>query len=342
MDKKANKKYFFNILLILSLGTLVIYFTMKDDLQASVNALVGASPFWIVLSILLMIVHFILDGLNLYTFGQLYNKKYTFKQSFVNAISGVFFNGVTPFSSGGQFAQVYIFNRQGIPPVNSASILLMAFIVYQTVLVVFTAFIMLFKYQDYSRLYSDFFSLAILGFLINFFVISGLFLGAKSKKLQNFVCHTVVKFLSKIRIVKNCEETSIKISRSLENFRQELTILQRNKTILFKSTIINFFKLLIMYSTPFLAAKALHLDVSIMQLPDFIGICSFVYMITAFVPIPGASGGSEGIYYMLFSPILGAVGTPTTLLIWRFVTYYLGLLIGGIIFATNKEINRTE
>ena len=45
---------------------------------------------------------------------------------------------------------------------------------------------------------------------------------------------------------------------------------------------------------------------------------------------------------MLFSPILGAVGTPTTLLVWRFVTYYLGLIIGGIIFATNREINRSE
>ena len=33
----------------------------------------------------------------------------------------------------------------------------------------------------------------------------------------------------------------------------------------------------------------------------------------AFVPIPGASGGSEGVYFMLFSPILGTIGTPTTI-----------------------------
>ncbi|WRK55782.1 hypothetical protein SD457_05395 [Coprobacillaceae bacterium CR2/5/TPMF4] len=72
------------------------------------------------------------------------------------------------------------------------------------------------------------------------------------------------------------------------------------------------------------------------------GICSFVYMITAFVPIPGASGGSEGVYYMLFSPILGSVGTPTSMLIWRFMTYYLGLILGAVVFATNREINRME
>ena len=342
MDKKSNKKYFLNIILILVLGATVIYFTMKDDLHASLRALTTASPLWIVISFALMSIYFLLDGINLYTFGKLYKKDYSYKQGFVNSISGTFFNGVTPFSSGGQFAQVYIFNKQGIAPTNSASILLMAFIVYQSVLVLFTAVVMIFRYQAYSSMYSEFFSLAILGFLINFFVITGLFLGAKSKRLQDFICNNIVKALSKIRIVKNYEDTSIKIARSLENFRTELNVLLKNKNVLIKSSLINLFKLLIMYSSPFFAAKALNLNVSFIQIFDFIGICSFVYMITAFVPIPGASGGSEGVYYMLFSPILGAVGTPTTLLVWRFVTYYLGLIIGGIIFATNREINRSE
>lgn len=342
MNNKSNKKYILNIILILVLGAAVIYFTMKDELQASLGALMTASPLWIIISLVLMSVYFLLDGLNLYTFGKLYNKKYSYKQGFVNAISGTFFNGVTPFSSGGQFAQIYIFNKQKISPINSSSILLMAFIVYQSVLVLFTAIVMILRYSTYSAMYSEFFSLTILGFLINFCVITGLFLGAKSKKLQNFVCNTVVKALSKIRIVKNYEDTSIKIARSLENFRNELNVLLKNKNVLIRSSLINLFKLLIMYSIPFFAAKALNLDVYFSQIFDFIGICSFVYMITAFVPIPGASGGSEGVYYMLFSPILGAVGTPTTLLVWRFVTYYLGLIIGGIVFATNREINRSE
>ena len=50
MDKKSNKKYFLNIILILVLGATVIYFTMKDDLHASLRALTTASPLWIVIS----------------------------------------------------------------------------------------------------------------------------------------------------------------------------------------------------------------------------------------------------------------------------------------------------
>ena len=70
MDKKSNKKYIFNILLILVLGTTVIYLTMKDDLQASLKALMSASPMWILFSFILMGIYYILDGLNLYTFGR--------------------------------------------------------------------------------------------------------------------------------------------------------------------------------------------------------------------------------------------------------------------------------
>ena len=54
MDKKSNKKYFLNIVLILVLGATVIYFTMKDDLEASLKALATASPIWIIIAFALM------------------------------------------------------------------------------------------------------------------------------------------------------------------------------------------------------------------------------------------------------------------------------------------------
>lgn len=338
---KGNKKYFINILIILIVGGGAIYFSIGSDLESSLQALAKASPFWIGVAIFLMMIYYLFDGAILYLFGKLYDKKYKYRQGFKNALSGTFWCGITPFASGGQFAQVYIFNKQGIPPTNSASILLMAFIVYQSILVLYTGVIMLFRFTYYSSIYSGFFSLAILGFVINLCVIGGLFLGAKSKMVQNFLCNNILKFLSKIKIVKNYEDTKIKVNHNLENFRTELGLLQKNIAILAKTSLLNIGKLTIIYSIPFFASKALNLDVNISQIFDFIGICSFVYMITSFVPIPGASGGSEGVYFLLFNPMLGA-GTPTTLLLWRFTTYYLGLILGGIVFATDREINRSE
>ncbi len=338
-----SKKYLINIVIILLIGSLSIYLSIGNQWKQVIEAFQKAHILWIIIMLFIMIVCYILDAFSLWIFGKVYKNNYTFKQSFVNAISGVFFNGITPFASGGQFAQVYIFNKQGISPTHSSSILLMCFICYQSVLVLYTAICVALKYNYFVNEGTEIFSLALLGFIINFVVILGLFAGAKSKKLQNFLTHTVLKVLSKIRLIKNYESTCAKIEQYLSDFRDQLKFLQKNVPVLLKSCLCNFIRLTFLYSTPFLAAKALNLQVSPSQFFDFIGLCSFIYLINAFLPIPGSSGGSEGVYILLFS-FLGTVGVSSSMFLWRFMTYYLGLILGGLVFSFDKEINsnRTE
>lgn len=336
-----NKKYLFNIAIILIIGGTSIYLSIGKQFDQVINAFAHAKIFWIVIMGLIMFCYYLFDALSLWYFGRAYKNDYTYKQSFVNAISGTFFNGITPFASGGQFAQIYIFNKQGITPTNSSSILLMCFICYQSILVLYTGIVVLFKYNYFVNEQAGVFSLAILGFLINFAVILGLFGGAKSKRLQNFVTHNVLKLLNKVHIVKDYETTRIKIEQYLTDFREQLTFLQKNKPVLVKSCLCNFIKLTIIYSMPFFAVKALNLQVSWLDFLDFVGLCSFIYLINAFLPIPGASGGSEGVYILLFS-FLGPVGTSSSLFLWRFMSYYMGLIIGGLVFSLNREINSSR
>ena len=336
-----NKKYFINIAIILIIGGGSIYLSIGDQFDKVLAAFSETNLIWILVLATIMFLYYLVDALSLWYFGKAYKKDYSYKQSFVNAISGTFFNGITPFASGGQFAQVYIFNKQGINPTNSSSILLMCFICYQSVLVLYTGIVVLLKHDYFLNEGAGVFGLAMLGFLINFIVILGLFGGAKSKKFQNFMTHTVLKLLCKIHIVKDYEFTCVKIETYLSDFREQLKFLQKNKPVLIKSCVCNFIKLSIIYSMPFFSAKALNLDVPWSSFFDFLGLCSFIYLINAFLPIPGASGGSEGVYVLLFS-FLGPVGTSSSLFLWRFMSYYLGLIFGGLVFSLNKEINSSR
>ena len=214
----------------------------------------------------------------------------------------------------------------------------MIFIVYQSVLVVYTSIIMLLKFVYFSKLYSGFFSLAFIGFIINLVVISTLFLGAKSEKLQNFLSNNVVKVLAKLHIVKSYEEVSSQIERKLENFRIELNLLQKNKPILLKSIGLNVLKLTILYSIPFFCSLAMNVPLSWRHFFDLIGITAFVYLISDFVPLPGASGGSEGSFYILLRYFLKGA-TSATLLVWRLATYYAGLNLGGHTMSFSRELN---
>lgn len=338
MDKKNLKKYILNISIIFLVGGLSIYFSIGNQLQGTINSLKHCNYGWLCIVALIMLLYYLVNALNLMVFARVYKKDYSFKQGLTNSMAGIFFNGITPMASGGQFYQVYAFNKQGIKATYSSSILLMIFIVYQSVLVVYTSIIMLLKFTYFNSIYAGFFSLAIVGFIINLAVISSLFLGAKSKTIQNFLTNNVVRILAKIHIVKNYEETSSKIERKLENFRYELTQLQKNKTVLWKSICLNIIKLTLLYSVPYFCALAMNVNVSINYYFEFIGITAFVYLISDFIPLPGASGGSEGTFYILLNIFL-KTATSATLLIWRFSTYYVGLILGGIIISISKELS---
>lgn len=336
-----NKKYILNIAIILIVGGLSIYFSIGNRFDQVINAFKHAQLTWVFIMAIIMLCYYLFDALSLWVFGKVYKKDYTYKQSIVNSLTGTFFSGITPFASGGQFAQVYVFNKQGIIPTNSSSILLMCFICYQTVLVLYTAVVLLFNFNYFYHEQSSVFGLAMLGFLINFIVILCLFGGAKSKKLQKFLTHTILKLLNKIHLVKDYEMTCIKIEQYLSDFRDQLHFLQNNLAVLVNSCLCNVVKLTIIYSMPFFASKALNLTVSWTQFFDYIGLCSFIYLINAFLPIPGSSGGSEGCFLLLFS-FLGPVGVSSTMFLWRFMSYYLGLVLGGIVFSLDPEVNSSR
>ena len=63
---------------------------------------------------------------------------------------------------------------------------------------------------------------------------------------------------------------------------------------------------------------------------DMLGAQSFVNMVSAFIPLPGASGGAEGSFYLFFGTFFGNLIMPA-LFIWRIGTYYLNI-VGGIAF----------
>ncbi|MCD7894385.1 MAG: flippase-like domain-containing protein [Erysipelotrichaceae bacterium] len=333
-----KRNYMLNIILVLVIGIFAIYISINGEFDNMIDAFKNASLFWIIIMFIGMFFYYLFDAFSLQKFAKVFKKDYSLKQSLSNCISAYFFNGITPFASGGQFAQVYIFNKQGINPTHSASILLLSFICYQSVLVLYTAIILLIRLHYFisNEVYSI--GLVLLGFFINLVVIIVLFSAANSKRIQNFIIHKVIKLLYKIHIVKDYELTAIRIERYLSDFREQLYFLQNNRNILIQVVFNNFIKLTIAYMMPFLATKAICLSVSYNQLLDFMTLCSCIYMITAFIPIPGSSGGAEGLYMVMYG-FLGTVGASSSMMLWRFMTYYLGLILGVLTFSFSREIS---
>lgn len=120
-----------------------------------------------------------------------------------------------------------------------------------------------------------------------------------------------------------------------------MKVLQKNKKALLQTVLCNIVKLTIIYSTPFFSCLALGIKVSVTLFVQFLGLASIINLINTFLPIPGASGGSEGCYMILFG-FLGRANASSSMFLWRFFSFYFGLILGMITFIVAKDTKRKD
>ena len=330
---KRQREYCLYITLIVVVALIVFFFAFKEEGATIIHTLsqLDLKLFLICMGAILL-YHFMV-GYILRLFAQFYKKDYSLKEGYQNALIAALFHGLTPFSSGGQFIQGYVFYKQGIDVGESASILLMDFIVYQTTMVLYTLFFIVLKYTSYFSINSSLFTVALLGFLINFIIIIGLWALARSHKLHAWLCNKGIYFLAKWKVIKKPEEVICQINEYLSKFKVEIARLSNKKSLIFKVVLANILRLTLYFVIPYLCAKALQIDIPISYVLDVIALSSFVSMVNSFVPLPGASGGSEGTFTIMFSGLMSRGNVLSTMLLWRFVTYYMILILGAFTFA---------
>ena len=56
----------------------------------------------------------------------------------------------------------------------------------------------------------------------------------------------------------------------------------------------------------------------------------YTYLIGSFVPIPGAAGGLEYSFVEFFQSFTVGASLSAIMILWRFITYYLGMILGAL------------
>ena len=59
-------------------------------------------------------------------------------------------------------------------------------------------------------------------------------------------------------------------------------------------------------------------------------------LIGSFVPIPGGSGGLEYGFVAFYGTFISGSLLSAVMLVWRFITYYFGMIIGALAFYIKK------
>ena len=333
MIKKIFSNTFVNLGFIIAIGAFVLWLVLKDDPDVILNTIASADPWILLLALFLVFVWQFMVGLCLKVLTNITHPEYRASQGLLNSFVASLFHGLTPSASGGQIAQIYVYKKQGVDIGDSGSVLWLEFIIYQSVLTLVSLFFIIIKFPYFYSNFSNLFAIVIIGFALNTAIIFFIYGLAKFKRLHEWIKNKGVYLGHRVHLVKDPEKTIASIEVQLEKFRSEAEKLRHNKGVIIKCGLLCVIRLLVYYAIPYVVFLALGVPLSFELFLNSIAMGSFVSIATGLIPIPGASGGAEAIFVLMFGNLFGANIVSGAMLLWRFLTFYLVMFIGAGCFA---------
>lgn len=331
MKKHQNIKNIMSVCALFFLTILVLYFSLKNDFSNIISEILSANLFLILIAFLFFMLYWLFKTIVIYNFAKKFNKEYRFRSAFRNQAITQFFNAVTPFSTGGQPFQIYSLTKNKLTISNATNVVIEDFVVYQISLVLLGIFAIILNHIlnifPYDGLLSK---LVLLGFTINTIVIIVLFIVAFFKKSNKFLVTKGINILSFFKIVKDKEKTLEKWNVYINNFHEGAKILVANKKEFVLNILFSFLGLVCLYMVPVWILYSMGDFTSFNALESVIA-SAYVMLIGSFVPLPGGTGGIEYGFLKFFGVfIVNDAKLRALMLLWRFITFYMGIVIGGI------------
>ncbi len=331
------KKYRLNIILLVIVSFIVIFFSLKDDFNGAINYFKNMNYLWILVAVLFYLLNIFFQSLSQYRFLKEVDSNYKFISCFKLMSMAMFFNAITPFSSGGQPFEMYLLNKEGIKVSDSLNALLQHFITYQFGLI-FTSTIAIILNNIFNILPDALLlkKIVLIGYFINIIVMGIIIFFSRAKKFNTKLFSKIFKFIFHFKFIKNKEEKEEKFLKYLEDFYNSTAIMKNNLKNTILSFIFNLISLCFLYLIPvFVFYSFGHFKLNFLE--SFVS-SSFTFLIGSFVPIPGATGGLEYGFIDFFKVFIksGAM-LSAGMLLWRLITYYFGMFFGGIILMTYRR-----
>jgi glycosyltransferase 2 family protein len=330
-----SKSKILNFAIIISVIGLM-FFIMGNDFSSISRLLKNIQLSYVFLIVVLTILYHILVGISLTRLARVTNPQYTYLKGIHNAFIAAFFHGITPGSSGGQVAQAIIFNKQGVNSGSAASILWLEFVIHQAALII-VGFVFLFtKFGVLQQLNTTMQTLVIMGFFANLFVLVFLFLIVQSPRFNRWFLFRGLYFLKQLRIIKSVEKNQKRILDFVDQFDQAQTMFVNNLDEVAKVTFVYILKISLFYFIPYLAIRSFGVTFITVTFIDIMALSAFLGMLKVFAPLPGGAGGTEVLFIILFSIFTNQIVATSTMILWRFVSFYMIMLIGFISYMTYK------
>ncbi|HHV98269.1 MAG TPA: flippase-like domain-containing protein [Clostridiaceae bacterium] len=327
------KRRLLNIFIVIASSVILVVLAFSaNGLDEMLNFIKNINYSWIVAGFFCIFLYWCTDALVIQTVMAALYERRTFTNLLKVTLIGQFFNSITPFATGGPPAQVFAMQKMGISGGHAASALIIKSVSYQMTVFIYTLMSYIFKGNLFVQKINNFSALFFAGSLANLMMILfyGLFIYKRSAAEK--LISLCLKIVSRIKIVSSPDKIKRKLDIELERFSDGAAVLRNKFDMLIRVFTLQLVQLTFLYAVPYFIKLAV--EPGYINIGDMIAAQSFVTMISSFVPLPGSIGGAEGISYVFFGVFFSKNILFHVILIWRLITYYSNIVIGGVVSVT--------
>lgn len=325
---KFLKKYSNYIFFVFLIGATALVILTQVDPLTFINTLKEAKIGYLLLGIGCIFIYFGLEAYMLLILLRRENPNEKMHVGWTLTMIGQYYNLITPSATGGQPLQLYEMSKKGYCLGAGTAVLVQKYALYQVTVTFLAIIATIFSITSLHRSLDAAKWLIAIGLIVNIAGVVLIFILAFSPKAAKTIMTGGVTLLLKLHILKNVEKYYEKVDLFIGEYRIAIEALKSNKMQTFKLFLISVAQIVVLYSVNYWVYCSLGL--AEINAITIISLQAILYVAVAFIPTPGASGGAEAGFLLIFGPIYGAGNTAVAMILWRIITFYFIILFGGI------------
>ncbi|MDE6660761.1 MAG: flippase-like domain-containing protein [Anaeroplasmataceae bacterium] len=331
------KKIIVSILIVLIITAVVFIILFSfNDFNQTMKLLKTVNVSHLGMAVLCLLLYAILWPMSLCFIAKQNKFPAHFLDVYLIGESEHFFNAITPFATGGQPVQVYLFTQKQVKASDSTGIIASNFIALMIASNIYAIASLVF-YSKFSENFDSSTSWMIgLGFTMNFLTLIFMILMATSSKLRDLLKKLMLQ-ICKIKFIgKHLSKAVPAFEKYCENAQSAAKRIFSHKASFIGAILLKMCALLFYYAIPYYILKALGADFGFQMIPYIILASAFAITTMVWVPTPGGTGGIEFAFTTIFTATLfGGLSKDigvTGMLLWRALTYYLLMILSAIAY----------
>lgn len=359
--QQNRAKLIFSAIILLALTAMVIslFLNFGDIKQMSAtfqSVAHGNNWVYLLVAILLIGAYLLLWPLSLYVFCHALKIEASFRDVCEIGETEHFYNGVTPFATGGQPFQVYFFKNIGVPTSQSTGAVLATFGTYLIVTNIYAIAALCFypffvqglaqgALKDLEWMNAEAFAIITgIGYFFNLLTMIFTFLVGASNRVKNGIV-ALMSRLCRIGFLRKKLEQQIPVFTAYcENTQAGFHEILSHKKHFLIAFAIRLLAVGCFYAIPFFILKSFGAEFANDSLAFWVVFFSTSFAITAvvWVPTPGSTGGVDYMFAIVIGSLVAGgfisagadnISAFATSLLWRMITYYFPLFVSFIVSA---------